>query len=75
MYLYPAAYQMSNSRLPCSNPVVQVKAVESGALQTLLTVLATVEPLRVKKKVVNHLTSQLQVISGQTHSADLECPP
>ncbi|XP_068451824.1 nucleotide exchange factor SIL1 isoform X2 [Clinocottus analis] len=35
-----------------SNPVVQVKAVESGALQTLLTVLATAQPLRVKKKVL-----------------------
>lgn len=34
-----------------SNPVVQVKAVESGALQTLLTILATEQPLRVKKKV------------------------
>ncbi|XP_029021271.1 nucleotide exchange factor SIL1 isoform X2 [Betta splendens] len=35
-----------------SNPVVQVKAVEDGALQTLLTGLATAEPLRVKKKVL-----------------------
>lgn len=35
----------------CSNPVVQVKAMESGALQTLLTTLATAEPLSVKKKV------------------------
>lgn len=35
-----------------SNPVVQVKAVESGALQTLLTTLATAQPLRVKKKVL-----------------------
>lgn len=62
MYLYPAVYQMSNSHLPCSNPVVQVKAVESGALQTLLTVLATVEPFRVKKKVVtSSSSSQLQV--------------
>ncbi|XP_070818804.1 nucleotide exchange factor SIL1 [Chaetodon trifascialis] len=35
-----------------SNPAVQVKAVESGALQTLLTILATTPPLRVKKKVL-----------------------
>ncbi|XP_062249399.1 nucleotide exchange factor SIL1 [Platichthys flesus] len=35
-----------------SNPVVQVKAVESGALQLLLTALATTQPLRVKKKVL-----------------------
>nr|XP_046261998.1 nucleotide exchange factor SIL1 isoform X2 [Scatophagus argus] len=35
-----------------SNPVVQVKAMESGALQTLLTILATAQPLRVKKKVL-----------------------
>ncbi|XP_074503968.1 nucleotide exchange factor SIL1 [Sebastes fasciatus] len=34
-----------------SNPEVQVKAVESGALQMLLTILATEQPLRVKKKV------------------------
>ncbi|XP_026212826.1 nucleotide exchange factor SIL1 isoform X2 [Anabas testudineus] len=35
-----------------SNPVVQVKAVESGALQILLTTLATAQPLQVKKKVL-----------------------
>lgn len=34
-----------------SNPVVQVKAVDSGALQMLLTLLASSQPLRVKKKV------------------------
>lgn len=34
-----------------SNPVVQVKAVENGALQTLLTTLATAESVSVKKKV------------------------
>ncbi|KAG7241922.1 hypothetical protein INR49_024669 [Caranx melampygus] len=43
-----------------SNPVVQVKAVESGALQTLLTVLATVQPLRVKKKVLFAVASLLR---------------
>lgn len=37
--------------VPHSNPVVQVKAVESGALQKLLTALATAQPLIVKKKV------------------------
>lgn len=40
--------------LLCSNPVVQVNAVESGALQTLLTMLATAHPLSVKKKVLTH---------------------
>uniref|UniRef100_A0A668SCU0 Nucleotide exchange factor SIL1 n=1 Tax=Oreochromis aureus TaxID=47969 RepID=A0A668SCU0_OREAU len=34
-----------------SNPAVQVEAVENGALQTLLTTLATAQQLRVKKKV------------------------
>ncbi|XP_077957594.1 nucleotide exchange factor SIL1 isoform X2 [Gasterosteus aculeatus] len=46
-----------------SNPMVQVKAVESGALQTLLTIMATAQPLRVKKK--RHFLSHggLQVLS------------
>uniref|UniRef100_A0A1A8SNG1 Nucleotide exchange factor SIL1 n=1 Tax=Nothobranchius rachovii TaxID=451742 RepID=A0A1A8SNG1_9TELE len=35
-----------------SNPAVQVKAVEGGALQTLLTALATVQPFTVRKKVL-----------------------
>ncbi|XP_068182057.1 nucleotide exchange factor SIL1 [Antennarius striatus] len=35
-----------------SNPLVQVKAVESGALQMLLTILVTTQPLLVKKKVL-----------------------
>lgn len=40
----------------CSNPVVQVKAMEEGALQSLLTTLATTQLLSVKKKVqVNRL--------------------
>ncbi|XP_054872288.1 nucleotide exchange factor SIL1 isoform X3 [Amphiprion ocellaris] len=43
-----------------SNPVVQVKAVESGALQTLLTTLATVQPLNVKKKVLFAVASLLR---------------
>ncbi|XP_034400003.1 nucleotide exchange factor SIL1 isoform X2 [Cyclopterus lumpus] len=43
-----------------SNPVVQVKAVESGALQTLLTILATAQPLRVKKKVLFAVASLLR---------------
>ncbi|XP_044062108.1 nucleotide exchange factor SIL1 isoform X3 [Siniperca chuatsi] len=43
-----------------SNPVVQVKAAESGALQTLLTTLATAQPLRVKKKVLFALASLLR---------------
>ncbi|KAM8910209.1 nucleotide exchange factor SIL1 isoform 2-T5 [Spinachia spinachia] len=46
-----------------SNPMVQVKALESGALQTLLVILATAQPLRVKKK--RHFLSHggLQVLS------------
>ncbi|XP_034546480.1 nucleotide exchange factor SIL1 isoform X3 [Notolabrus celidotus] len=43
-----------------SNPAVQVKAVESGALQTLLTSLATAEPLHVKKKVLFAVASLLR---------------
>ncbi|XP_074530910.1 nucleotide exchange factor SIL1 [Halichoeres trimaculatus] len=43
-----------------SNPVVQVKAVENGALQTLLTTLATAEPLHVKKKVLFAMASLLR---------------
>ncbi|KAF7644565.1 hypothetical protein LDENG_00219820 [Lucifuga dentata] len=43
-----------------SNPVVQVKAVEAGALQTLLTVLATSQPLGVKKKVLFAAASLLR---------------
>ncbi|XP_039866213.1 nucleotide exchange factor SIL1-like [Simochromis diagramma] len=33
-----------------SNPAVQVEAVENGALQTLLTTLATAQQLRVQKR-------------------------
>ncbi|CAJ1057978.1 nucleotide exchange factor SIL1 isoform X2 [Xyrichtys novacula] len=43
-----------------SNPVVQVKAVESGALQTLLTTLVTAEPLHVKKKVLFAIAALLR---------------
>ncbi|XP_054453638.1 nucleotide exchange factor SIL1 [Anoplopoma fimbria] len=43
-----------------SNPEVQVKAVECGALQTLLTILATAQPIRVKKKVLFALASLLR---------------
>ncbi|XP_029297621.1 nucleotide exchange factor SIL1 isoform X2 [Cottoperca gobio] len=43
-----------------SNPGVQVKAMESGALQTLLTILATAQPLRVKKKVLFAVASLLR---------------
>uniref|UniRef100_G3Q693 Nucleotide exchange factor SIL1 n=1 Tax=Gasterosteus aculeatus TaxID=69293 RepID=G3Q693_GASAC len=43
-----------------SNPMVQVKAVESGALQTLLTIMATAQPLRVKKKVLFAVASLLR---------------
>lgn len=43
-----------------SNPAVQVKAVESGALQMLLTTLVTAQPLRVKKKVLFAVASLLR---------------
>ncbi|KAM7388911.1 hypothetical protein PAMP_022914 [Pampus punctatissimus] len=43
-----------------SNPAVQVKAVESGALQTLLTVLATAQAHSVKKKVLFAVASLLR---------------
>uniref|UniRef100_A0A8C6SQR9 Nucleotide exchange factor SIL1 n=1 Tax=Neogobius melanostomus TaxID=47308 RepID=A0A8C6SQR9_9GOBI len=43
-----------------SNPAVQVKAVESGALQTLLTVLATTEHFSVQKKVLFAVASLLR---------------
>uniref|UniRef100_A0A3P9MHQ0 Nucleotide exchange factor SIL1 n=1 Tax=Oryzias latipes TaxID=8090 RepID=A0A3P9MHQ0_ORYLA len=43
-----------------SNPVVQVKAVENGALQTLLTTLVTAQPVSVKKKVLFAVASLLR---------------
>uniref|UniRef100_A0A3Q2EF25 Nucleotide exchange factor SIL1 n=1 Tax=Cyprinodon variegatus TaxID=28743 RepID=A0A3Q2EF25_CYPVA len=43
-----------------SNPVVQVHAVEGGALQTLLTSLATAQQLSVRKKVLFALASLLR---------------
>ncbi|XP_072292300.1 nucleotide exchange factor SIL1 [Eucyclogobius newberryi] len=43
-----------------SNPTVQVKAVESGALQTLLTLLATTEHFIVQKKVLFAVASLLR---------------
>lgn len=43
-----------------SNPVVQVKAVEDGALQALLTALATTQPLHVRKKVLFAMASLLR---------------
>lgn len=36
---------------PSSNPKVQVEAIEGGALQKLLVILATEQPLPAKKKV------------------------
>lgn len=61
--------------LSCSNPVVQVKAAESGALQTLLTLLATTRPLRVKKKVLihTHITSYCVHKRTQLSSGALWC--
>ncbi|KAM9795592.1 nucleotide exchange factor SIL1 [Neosynchiropus ocellatus] len=43
-----------------SNPAVQVKAVESGALTSLLTALATARPFSVKKKVLFAVASLLR---------------
>ncbi|XP_067104453.1 nucleotide exchange factor SIL1 [Osmerus mordax] len=43
-----------------SNPVVQVEAVDSGALQKLLTMLATPHPMAVKKKVLFALAALLR---------------
>uniref|UniRef100_A0AAV2MKI2 Nucleotide exchange factor SIL1 n=1 Tax=Knipowitschia caucasica TaxID=637954 RepID=A0AAV2MKI2_KNICA len=43
-----------------SNPTVQVKAVESGVLQTLLMLLATTENVTVQKKVLFAIVSLLR---------------
>nr|XP_009289496.2 nucleotide exchange factor SIL1 [Danio rerio] len=43
-----------------SNPSVQVEAVEGGALQKLLTLLATQRPMTVKKKVLFAVASLLR---------------
>ncbi|KAF7239838.1 Nucleotide exchange factor SIL1, partial [Varanus komodoensis] len=43
-----------------SNPRVQVAAIEGGALQKLLVILATDQPLAVKKKVLFALSSMLR---------------
>uniref|UniRef100_A0A8C8SKT9 Nucleotide exchange factor SIL1 n=1 Tax=Pelusios castaneus TaxID=367368 RepID=A0A8C8SKT9_9SAUR len=43
-----------------SNPKVQVEAIEGGALQNLLHVLATEQPLAVKKKALFALSSMLR---------------
>ncbi|XP_057346923.1 nucleotide exchange factor SIL1 isoform X1 [Manis pentadactyla] len=43
-----------------SNPKVQVEAIEGGALQKLLVVLATEQPLTVKKKALFALCSLLR---------------
>ncbi|XP_019934043.2 nucleotide exchange factor SIL1 isoform X4 [Paralichthys olivaceus] len=51
-----------------SNPVVQVKAVESGALQRLLTALATAQPIRVKKKVLFAVAALLRHFPYAQHN-------
>ncbi|NXH17323.1 SIL1 factor, partial [Bucco capensis] len=43
-----------------SNPKVQVEAIEGGALQKLLVILATEQPLPVKKKALFALSSMLR---------------
>ncbi|ELV10154.1 Nucleotide exchange factor SIL1 [Tupaia chinensis] len=51
-----ALYQVS----PHPNPKVQVEAIEGGALQKLLVILATEQPLTAKKKVLFALCSLLR---------------
>ncbi|KAM6116349.1 nucleotide exchange factor SIL1 [Pterocles gutturalis] len=43
-----------------SNPKVQIEAIEGGALQKLLVILATEQPLAVKKKALFALASMLR---------------
>ncbi|XP_019362097.1 PREDICTED: nucleotide exchange factor SIL1 isoform X1 [Gavialis gangeticus] len=43
-----------------SNPKVQIEAIEGGALQKLLVILATEQPLTVKKKALFALSSMLR---------------
>ncbi|XP_034634390.1 nucleotide exchange factor SIL1 [Trachemys scripta elegans] len=43
-----------------SNPKVQVEAIEGGALQKLMVILATEQPLSVKKKALFALSSMLR---------------
>lgn len=47
--LGPAERHISHAS-SCSNPKVQVEAIEGGALQKLLVILATDQPLPAKKK-------------------------
>ncbi|XP_039976306.1 nucleotide exchange factor SIL1 isoform X3 [Xiphias gladius] len=51
-----------------SNPVVQVKALESGALRMLLTILATAQPFRVKKKVLFAVASLIRHFPYAQHN-------
>lgn len=52
--LLPASWALQRVTIsyvsPCSNPKVQVEAIEGGALQKLLVILATDQPLPAKKK-------------------------
>ncbi|XP_047585732.1 nucleotide exchange factor SIL1 isoform X5 [Lutra lutra] len=50
----------SHGDLPRCNPKVQVEAIEGGALQKLLVILATEQPLPAKKKVLFALCSLLR---------------
>lgn len=50
----PAIWEGQYHAVLCSlpsNPKVQVEAIEGGALQKLLVILATEQPLTAKKKV------------------------
>lgn len=53
--------RLDTQLLSYSNPVVQVKAMDSGALQMLLRILATTHPLRVKKKVLWHARTHTHI--------------
>lgn len=51
-----------------SNPMIQVEAIESGLLQRLLTLLATPQPMSVKKKVLFAMASLLRDFpNAQSH--------
>lgn len=67
----PSVTAVLFSHLSCSNPVVQVEATESGALQRLLTILATEQPIKVKKKVLTHLPYISRCLNTHTHTLDV----
>ncbi|XP_059716327.1 nucleotide exchange factor SIL1 isoform X4 [Haemorhous mexicanus] len=52
--------QEKGKRGRASNPKVQIEAIEGGALQKLLVILATEQPLAVRKKALFALSSMLR---------------